>query len=140
MSPPAAWKRRLRCGLVGEAHAQRRRAESRAGRAVSASYSQLLAADAGIAARCRRCDVVLWMNCRRLVDDCARVAVHSIELASVLHDASSQGRLKRLKLSKQPSSDCGAAGVLHRIDLPAQIAGKALSVIVAVAALSTGAR
>ena len=46
--------------------------------------------------------------------------------ASVLHAASLQIALKRLKLlENSPKIDCHAAGILHRIDLPSQIAGKA---------------
>ena len=64
MSPPAAWKRRLRCGLVGSWVLMRIGVRSALAVTVSTASSFAARMAAGIAACCQRLRRrVLWMQC-----------------------------------------------------------------------------
>ena len=64
MSPPAAWKRRLRCGLVGSWALMRSDGVRSAMAGVSTASSFAARMAAGIAACCQRLRRrVLWMQC-----------------------------------------------------------------------------
>ena len=116
MSPPAAWKRRLRCGLVGSWALMRSDGVRSAMAGVSTASSFAARMAARIAAYCQRWRRrVLWMQCS---GRCVSIAVlrgvreQARVCTSVLHAASSleaaQTLYKQLKrgasLAYKPSA------------------------------------
>ena len=117
MSPPAAWKRRLRCGLVGS-WVLMRNGLRRASATVSSASSFAARMAAGIAACCQRLRRrVLWMQCSGQGVSFAVLRgarVGGLQRSSVLRDASSDYGEAAQTRCKQPRR----ATACHRIRVP----------------------